>query len=304
MATGLTLLAAGAAFAAALPALRETRRTAVTDLRAQAPGHFAALSQGQTHYQWHGSQGAPVTICIHGLTTPSFVWQGLTPHLTASGARVLTYDLYGRGYSDAPRGPQTAAFFAQQLTDLLDHQDIHGPVTLIGYSMGGAIAASFAAHHPDRVRRLNLIAPAGMGHDLGPLARMVRTVPVLGDWAFHMGYPRSLRAGIAAERALPCSVPDMARQQSAQLDRRGFLRSVLSSLRGQLRHPLETDHRKIAASGLPVTAIWGRDDSVIPIRAMETLSAWNANARQTGIKNAGHGLPYTHTAELAQALAA
>ncbi|WP_323768276.1 alpha/beta hydrolase [Antarctobacter sp.] len=299
--SALTLVALGAA---ALPAYREIRRKSIKDLRAAAPGELADLSQGRTHFQWHGPQDAPVVVCIHGLTTPSFVWEGLTPHLINSGVQVLSYDLYGRGYSDAPRGLQSPAFFTRQLSDLLDHEGIDVPVTLIGYSMGGAIATSFAAANPDRTHRLILIAPAGMGHDLGPLARFTVDVPILGDWAFHMGYPNQFRSGIASERALPSSVDNIGDRQAAQLDRRGFVRSVLSSLRGQLRTPLEEDHRRIAATGLPVTAIWARDDKVIPIRAMGTLAQWSRNARQEVIAGAGHGLPYTHTADLARALTA
>lgn len=297
---GGTLTLAGLG-AASLPAWREFRRKPVSALRETAPGQFARLSQGHTHFQWSGTMDAPVMVCVHGLTTPSFVWEGLAQHISGE-ARVLTYDLYGRGFSDAPRGQQSAAFFTRQLSDLMDHQQLNAPVTLIGYSMGGAIVTSFAAAHPDRVQRLILIAPAGMGHQLGRLARFTTDVPLLGDWAFHMGYPAQLRQGIEAERNLPSSVSGIADKQLAQLDRRGFLRSVLSSLRGQLRDPLEPEHRQIAATGLPVTAIWGQQDSVIPLRAMGTLIQWNRNARHKVIEGAGHGLTYTHTREILEAL--
>ncbi|MGP6087811.1 alpha/beta fold hydrolase [Antarctobacter jejuensis] len=289
--------------ATALPGYLEYRRKPIAALRDKATGAFADLSQGKTHYRWSGPKEAPVALCIHGLTTPSFVWEGLTPHLLTAGYRVLTYDLYGRGFSDAPCARNTAQFFTRQLRDLLDHQGVDAPVTLIGYSMGGAIAASFAAAHPERTERVILIAPAGMGHDLGQLARFTRDVPLLGDWAFHLGYPSQLRTGIEAERDQPGSVENIADRQLAQLDRRGYLRSVLSSLRGQLGRPLEVEHRRIAANGTPVTAIWGREDRTIPIRAKDTLALWNRNARQEVIDSAGHGLPYTHTRQLAQAIA-
>ncbi|MDD9732370.1 alpha/beta hydrolase [Mameliella sp. AT18] len=295
-------LALAALGAAALPAWRETRRQRTPDLQISAPGQFAELSQGRTHYQWSGPEDAPVVVCVHGLTTPSFVWRGLIPHLTAAGVQVLSYDLYGRGFSDAPRGRQTGAFFTRQLSDLLEHEGIDTPVTLMGYSMGGAIVTCFAAAHPDRVLRLALVAPAGMGHDLGPIARFTTGVPILGDWLFNMGYPRQLRAGIEAERALPSSVQGIADLQLAQLDRRGFLRSVLSSLRGVLRAPLQEEHRKIAGAGIPVTAVWGREDKVIPLSALATLTQWNRTARQEVIDGAGHGLTYTHTDQLARAL--
>lgn len=66
--------------------------------RQSAPGEFAELSRGVTHYQWLGPEGGPLVVCVHGLTTPSFVWEGIAPRLAEAGYRVLTYDLYGRGY--------------------------------------------------------------------------------------------------------------------------------------------------------------------------------------------------------------
>ena len=39
--------------------------------RNEAPGHFADLSQGRTHYKWHGPSDGPVVVLVHGLTTPT-----------------------------------------------------------------------------------------------------------------------------------------------------------------------------------------------------------------------------------------
>ncbi|MDU8910723.1 alpha/beta hydrolase [Aestuariicoccus sp. MJ-SS9] len=284
----------------ALPRLAEYRRRPVDDaLRREAPGRFADLNRGKTHYRWLGPVRGPVALCVHGLTTPSPVWDGLAEELAAMGFRVLVYDLYGRGYSDAPRGAQTAAFHAAQLRELMDREGLTEEVTLIGYSMGGAIAAAFAAEEDHRLRRLILIAPAGMGHELGPLAKWVADWPFVGDWAFHMFWPRQALADIAATEGGPTSVPGIWDLQRDELKRRGFVRSVLSSLRGILRHPLEAEHRTLAASGLPVAAVWARDDAVIPLRAMGQLTQWNRKVRQEVIDGAGHGLVFTHTEELA-----
>ncbi len=297
----LALLLAGAA--AALPALRETRREPITDqLRRKAPGRFANLPRGRTHYMWAGASRGPVAVCIHGLTTPSFVWHGLAPLLGQLGFRVLLYDLYGRGYSDRPRGAQDAAFFADQLDALLEQEAVDTDITLIGYSMGGAIAAAYAAENAFRLRRLILIAPAGMGHDLGALTRFATDWPLVGDWAFHMAYPSIAQKAIEAERHGPSSVPNIADLQHAEFARRGYLRSVLSSLRYMLRRDLEEEHKRIPAQEVPVLAIWGRDDTIIPISAMGQLTQWNRNARQHVIEGAGHGLVFSHSLEVAEAI--
>ena len=72
--------------------------------RADAPGRFALLSRGATHYQFLGLRGGPLAICVHGLSTPSFVFEALAAFLIGRGYRVLIYDHYGRGYSDRSKG--------------------------------------------------------------------------------------------------------------------------------------------------------------------------------------------------------
>jgi pimeloyl-ACP methyl ester carboxylesterase len=53
-------------------------------------------------------------------------------------------------------------------------------------------------------------------------------------------------------------------------------------------------HRRIAAAGLPVAAVWGEADTVIPLSAKERLAALNPAARQVVVPGATHGLPHTH----------
>jgi pimeloyl-ACP methyl ester carboxylesterase len=297
------ILAAGLAGGGLVPVVRERMRAPMNDAaRKRAPGRFAALSNGVTHYHWIGPVRGPVVVCVHGLTTPSFVWDGLAEELVVLGFRVLVYDLYGRGFSDRPSGPQTPEVFVQQLRDLLDDQGLLEDVTLIGYSMGGVIAAAFADREGHRLRRLVLLAGAGMGHARDRLTRWAVEWPFVGDWAFHLGFPPTFRRSVEAERDRPSSVEDIADLQLAELGYRGFVRSVLASLRGCLRHPIADVHRRLAASGLPVVAVWGRDDTVIPIENLGRLAQWNRTARQEVIEGAGHGLPYTHTAEVAEIL--
>ena len=270
--------------------------------RAGAPGDFVQLSRGLTHYQWRGKARGPVAVCVHGLTTPSYVWGPIADALAAMGFRVLTYDLYGRGYSDRPRGPQDAAFFITQLEELLESQGVDEDVTLLGYSMGGSIVTAFAAYAPHRVRKLVLLAPGGLGHDLGPFARLLTDYGWLSKWLMLAAYGRSHRAVTEAERNLPASVEGIVDLQQAELDWRGFRRSVQTAMRDMLHGDLIEEHHEIAAAGVPVLAIWGRDDDVIPITGLGKLAQWNRAARQEVIEGAGHGLTYTHTPEVLHAM--
>ncbi len=178
-----------------------------------------------------------------------------------------------------------------------------GPVTLIGYSMGGSITAAYSAAFPDEVKQAILIAPAGMGHDLGFTAKLTQNLPVIGDWLFMLLYPRAHRKGCEAERAgVTSSVENVFELQLAEQGRRGFLRSVLSSLRGILAEELEPQHRTIANSSIPVLAIWGADDTIIPLSRKDVLESWNPNSTNIVIDDAGHGLTYTHTNQVGKAI--
>ena len=139
---------------AAAPFLREAARPRMgARARRDAPGSFVTLSQGVTHYRWLGARTGPVAVCVHGLTTPSPVWEAAAETLGQLGYRVLVYDLYGRGYSDRPRGTQDADFFARQLSDLLEDQGIEGAITLLGAAEQRDRAGAEPLHGKGEIRQ-------------------------------------------------------------------------------------------------------------------------------------------------------
>jgi pimeloyl-ACP methyl ester carboxylesterase len=287
---------------AVLPWLAESRRHAVDVFRDKAPGRFAKLSQGVTHYQWLGGVRGPVVVCIHGLTTPSPVWYAIAGGLAKLGYRVLVYDLYGRGFSDAPRGVQDGEFFATQLADLLDHQGLTEDVTLMGYSMGGSIATHFAAAHPNRVRRLILLASGGMWLREDKVTEASRRMSFLGDWLHAVVGARSDRQRLRSQLGQAFDVEGIIELQLAEYQSRGFLRSVLSSRRHMLNDFQEDQHRTIGRDGIPVIGIWAEHDDVIPLKSLGTLTQWNRSVRQEVISEADHRVGYTHAAQVVKVL--
>lgn len=259
-----------------------------------ATGDFIELSRGLTYYEWRGPSRGPIVVCVHGLTTPSYVWTPLAVALTGLGMRVLTYDLYGRGMSDRPPGRQDRAFFVTQMEELLAALEITQGVTLIGYSMGGAIATAYAEDHPERVDRLVLVAPVGLGHRVSRFLSFCARVPVLGDGLIRVLGDIMHRRSI--NRALPVQpeLPDFVKRSAAEMGYRGSLPAVLSSLRNMMRENLAQTHRKLGETDLPVLAVWGEVDAVIPLSAMGRLAQINRNARQAEVPGATHALPYTH----------
>lgn len=272
--------------------------------RQEAPGKFALLSQGSTHYYWLGPERGPVAVCIHGLSTSSYVWRGVAKGLALMGFRVLVYDHFGRGFSDTVRGLQDGPFFVRQLTDLLEHEKVDEPLTVLGYSMGGAVATHFAATYPSRIKQLILLAPAGMQNINSLKMRVVLNVPFIGDWLFLLGYPRILRKGLDAEVDLPSSVEGINDLQRAETDRRGYFPAMLSSLRGVLRRVAKDQHKAIAKAGIPVLCVWAKEDDVIVLAGKDKLAKWNPKAKQVVVPGAGHGITYTHTGQVIEAIRA
>jgi pimeloyl-ACP methyl ester carboxylesterase len=255
-----------------------------------------------THYQWLGGVRGPVVVCIHGLTTPSPVWYAIAGGLAKLGYRVLVYDLYGRGFSDAPRGEQDGEFFATQLADLLDHQGLTEDVTLMGYSMGGSIATHFAAAHPNRVRRLILLASGGMWLREDKVTEASRRMSLLGDWLHAVVGARRDRQRLRRQLGQVFDVEGIIELQLAEYQSRGFLRSVLSSRRHILNDFQEDQHRTIGRDGIPVIGIWAERDEVIPLKSLGTLTQWNRSVRQEVISEADHRVGYTHAAQVVKVL--
>lgn len=106
--------------------------------------------------------GAPVVL-LHGFTLDRRMWDPQIPAL-ADRFRVIRYDLRGHGASPRPSGPYR---HADDLADLLDALRLDA-VALVGLSLGGGIASSFAATYPDRVRALVLVESALAGVAYSP----------------------------------------------------------------------------------------------------------------------------------------
>ena len=71
--------------------------------RRSAPGKFVRLSDGMTHYELLGPDSGATVLLVHGFSVPYYIWDSTAAALSSKGYRVLRYDEYGRGSSQAPR---------------------------------------------------------------------------------------------------------------------------------------------------------------------------------------------------------
>jgi lipase len=104
-------------------------------------------------YEW-GDPGAPLLVCLHGVTSYGGRFAALAGRL-ADRYHVVAPDLLGHGHSDREPPWDVDAHLAAVLSTVPD-----GPVVWVGHSFGGRLAAELAARDPGRVERLVLLDPA------------------------------------------------------------------------------------------------------------------------------------------------
>lgn len=116
--------------------------------------HVATLGEG------------PAVVCSHGLLVGSLAsWYFTLGPALASAHQVVMYDQRGHGRSSPVNAGFDLATLRQDLGAVADHAG--GVVDLVGHSYGGLVALSWAAAHPERVRRLVLVdAPLPPSPDL------------------------------------------------------------------------------------------------------------------------------------------
>lgn len=107
------------------------------------------------------SEAEKTIVFLHGLGSYLKFWQAQIDTFAARGYRVIALDMLGYGKSDKPGNfPYTTEAMAEVLAEFLEATQLERPI-LVGHSMGGQIAMSFAISHPDALSALVLTAPAG-----------------------------------------------------------------------------------------------------------------------------------------------
>lgn len=242
---------------------------------------------GDIHYEYVGKGDGSVVLLVHGFSTPMWVWEPIFDALVASGHRVLRFDLYGRGGSE--RAPNDRlGIFHDEITTLLDGLGIASPVDVVGFSMGGAITASYAVRHAERVQRVALIAPFNtamrfplIGHDpIGAWLVRYVVVPIAVRW----GYRRSFADADAYLEAHP----EMAARFDAAEASRDYALALWSSLRNIIDQDQLDWYRQLGAQERELLLIWGEEDKVTPYSQAERVRDALKGATFVSLPEAGH----------------
>jgi long-chain acyl-CoA synthetase len=115
-------------------------------------------------------------VFLHGFGGQARQWGYQLRDFSISN-RVIAIDLRGHGRSDRPVNSYRMEQLVADLEAALDALGVNEKVVLVGHSFGGAIAAEFAAAHPERISHLVLIATAGE-FKLNFIYRLLLRLPV------------------------------------------------------------------------------------------------------------------------------
>ncbi|MCC6008589.1 MAG: alpha/beta fold hydrolase [Rhodobacteraceae bacterium] len=230
---------------------------------------------------WKALGSGEAIVFLHGVGGGAESFDAQLSHFGAHGFRALAWDMPGYGASPQLDAPGFTGW-ADALRAGLDAEGI-GDCILVGHSIGGMIAQTFVARHPERVRTLVLSAtspafgnPDGdfqrafIAERLGPLERG-ETMEALAA---------AFVPGLVGRAATP-DITASARASMARV-RPGTYRAAMEAL-------VQFDARATLADiTCPALLIAGAEDTSAPPRVMERMASRMQNARLVCLEGVGH----------------
>jgi pimeloyl-ACP methyl ester carboxylesterase len=234
------------------------------------------------------SGSGPAVVLLHGFASSIFTWKDVLPGLTTDRT-VVAFDFPGFGGSDQP---PDLAFDAYPgvVRGLMDRLGL-AHATLVGNSMGGAVATVIAAESPERVDALVLIDSAGFNlaaSDRPFLLRLAATGPGRALFERLPIRGRILRVGLRQVFHDPALVTEERFDEYlAPFQRPGATTAILSLLASRSLNPglVAGLAPKVQA---PTLVLWGREDAWIPVEQADRFVAAIKGARKVVVEGCGH----------------
>lgn len=260
----------------------ERRLAALEPQELQIPGFRIAYLDG--------GEGEPLVL-VHGMGANKDEWNRVADHLT-SHHRVIAVDLPGFGESDKPvdgsyMTPDQVQYL-RQFVEALGLASIH----LGGNSMGGRVAAAYAAQYPDQVQSLWLMAPAGVvsAQPSELASRLRRGEPVPLVVSTREDLEQSLELTTAETPYYPGAVKDaFARtaHENFELHSR-IMAELMQEYGGQSLEEI------VADLSVPTRIVWGKEDKVFHYSSAEVLHRLIRDSSVLLLPDTGH-LPMLET---------
>jgi pimeloyl-ACP methyl ester carboxylesterase len=260
------------------------------------------------------SDGVPVVL-LHGIGRSLEDWNP-AQDLLAGTHRVINLDLPGFGLTRRMKGHWGLEGFARAVVALLDTLEERRPVHVMGNSLGGAVAMTLAANHPDRVAGLLLVNSAGFGREanvsLLPMAYgALSSLPLVGRRF------RSLarNTGIQAMRDVffdPSLLTDEMIRHAGELNRQPDFRVTFVATAAQLGLPVVGTYpwwrrsllTRLEQADVPTMVLWGDADSVLPASHFHAAVDALPNADSHLFPDTGHMPQLERPEEFAELAAA
>jgi len=249
--------------------------------------HEITLRGLRVHYAEAG-EGPPL-ILVHGFLVSHKEWLPILPYLSQH-FRCIAPDLPGWGKSDkrAPgEYPYTREAYAETLVELMGALDL-SRAHILGHSMGGSIAITLAADHPEVVDRLSLIDTACYPFPV-PMKGRLPLFPMLGPVIFKRLYGRSMFRDyfkndvFAGHDTINLDRVDAYYEDFRSKPSREAAYEVLK--RTIDLTPLVPKIPRVAASTL---ILWGAEDRLLPVGLAHRLVRELPEARLHILEGAAH----------------
>src|SRR5579859_945724 len=227
------------------------------------------------HFVERRGAGVPV-VCLHGFCQSSAYWQPTLDRLAGSGRTAIVPDLPGFGGSADLPGPYTMEGYAVAVARLLDAHGISS-IVLVGGSMGGVVAQHFALRHPDRLKRLLLVATGAFTAD--PPAALARA-DVLASSPWNATTVETVVAGFfhqpqSAER----------KEMVVRIAMRASQSAAVEAARSNAR---SNTFDQLGGITVPVMIIQGRHDRVRTAEHAAAMREQMADCHVAVLSNSGH----------------
>jgi pimeloyl-ACP methyl ester carboxylesterase len=261
-------------------------------------GKFLDVGADRIHYVEQGS--GPAIVIVHGLSGQLLNFAYLDMAKLSRAHRVILIDRPGSGYSTRGDG-SSASIFQQAATvaAFIEALKLDRP-TLVGHSLGGAIALAVGLNHPQSISRLALIAPLTHAQSEPPEAfrGMMIASPLMRRAIAHtLATPLSIRKGPEVLQIVfgPEPVPnDFRTKGGGLLGLRPDSFYAASSDMLATVDDLPVMEERYRTLQMPVDVLYGRQDRILDYRQHgEALTQKISHAKLTLIDGAGHMLPVT-----------
>ena len=259
-------------------------KDALSEPYLRSAGDLVVLAGTVVHLRADGSRDHPALILIHGFGSSLHSWDAWAEDLM-DRYRVLRFDLPGSGLSPPDQTGLYTDARAFELIEAVMARDGAERVTLIGHSLGGRIAWSYAARFPDRVDQLILISPDGYESPFFRYNQPAR-IPIIARLAPYF-LPRPV-VYLALRRAYGSQASPDAATLSRYYDlimQPGARQALLERMRQTI---LTNPDRVLPGLQVPTLLVWGEEDRIIPIDNADDYLRALPQARLIRFNHIGH----------------